>query len=143
MLLFSTKKKKQQQQQQKKKQTEKHLNSLKAGLKIHKGNTKYMTNHADSEDILTDQEKNEEVTEYLGQATYLKDTTKEEIYARSEQRGAVFDKTRKYSKIDNFPFHSFKKKKVMYKCVLPTMNYGCQTWSLNKQLTNKLRTAQR
>ena len=23
------------------------------------------------------------------------------------------------------------------------MAYGCQTWSLNKQLTNKLRTAQR
>ena len=31
----------------------------------------------------------------------------------------------------------------MDQCVLPTMTYGCQTWSLNKQLTNKLRTAQR
>ena len=27
--------------------------------------------------------------------------------------------------------------------VLPTMTYGCQTWSLNIQLTNKLRTAQK
>ena len=26
---------------------------------------------------------------------------------------------------------------------LATMTYGCQTWSLNKQMTNKLRTAQR
>ena len=39
------------------KQMEKHLNnlnseSLKVGLKIHEGKTKYMTNHADSEDIL-------------------------------------------------------------------------------------------
>ena len=37
----------------------KHLNrlnseSLKVGLKIHKGKTKYMTNHADSEDIIID-----------------------------------------------------------------------------------------
>ena len=24
---------------------------------------------------------------------------------------------------------------VMDQCVLPTMTYGCQTWSLNKQLT--------
>ena len=71
------------------KQMEKHLNnlnseSLKVGLKIHKGNTKYMTNHADSEDILTDQQNMEKVTEfkYLGQSTHLKDTTKEEIYAR-------------------------------------------------------------
>ena len=61
---------------------EKHLNnlnseSLKVGLKIHKGKTKYMTNHADSEDILIDQQKIEKVTEfkYLGQTTHLKDTT--------------------------------------------------------------------
>ena len=41
------------------KQMEKHLNSLnskslKVGFKIHKGKTKYMTNHADSKDILID-----------------------------------------------------------------------------------------
>ena len=45
------------------KQMENHLNnlnseSLKVGLKMHKGKTKYMTNHADSEDILIDQQKN-------------------------------------------------------------------------------------
>ena len=34
------------------------LNSLKVGLKEHKGKTKYMINHVDSEDILTDQDKN-------------------------------------------------------------------------------------
>ena len=44
------------------KQMEKHLNnlnseSLKVGLKIHKGKTKYMTNQVDSEDILIDQPK--------------------------------------------------------------------------------------
>ena len=44
------------------KQMEKHLNSrnsesLKVGLKIHKGKTTYLTNHADSEEILIDQQK--------------------------------------------------------------------------------------
>ena len=34
-------------------------------------------------------------------------------------------------------------KQVMDQCVLPTMTCGCQAWSLYKQLTNKLRTAQR
>ena len=34
------------------------------------------------------------------------------------------------------------KKQVMDQCILPTMTYGCQTWSLNKQMTNKLRTTQ-
>ena len=27
------------------------------------------------------------------------------------------------------------KKQVMDQCILPTMTYGCQTWSLNKQMT--------
>ena len=38
--------------------------SLKVGLKIHKGKTKYMTNYADSEDILIGQQKIEKVTEF-------------------------------------------------------------------------------
>ena len=81
------------------KQMEKHLNnlnseSLKVGLKIHKGKTKYMTNHADSEDILIDQPKIEKVTEfkYLGQTTHLKDTTKKEIYARIRAAWSCFGK---------------------------------------------------
>ena len=105
--------------------------------------TKYMANHADSEDILI--KKKFKVTDfkYLGQNTHLKDTAKEEIYARIRAACVCFGKkkSRKYSKRDNSPFHS--KKQVMDQCVLLTMTYGCQTWSLNKQLTNKLRTAQR
>ena len=100
------------------KQMEKQLNnvnseSLKVGLKIHKGKTKYMTKHADSEDILTDQQKIEKVTEfkYLGQNTHLKDTTKEEIYARIKAAWSCFGKKKpkEISKINNYPFH-FKKK---------------------------------
>ena len=50
------------------KQMEKRLNSLsseslKVDLKIQKGKTKYMTSHADSEDVLMDQQKIEKVTE--------------------------------------------------------------------------------
>ena len=66
------------------KQMEKHLSSLsseslKVGLEIHKGKTNDMANHADSENIPIDQQKIEKVTEfkYLGQATHLKDTTKQ------------------------------------------------------------------
>ena len=39
---------------------------------------------------------------------HLKDTTKKKYMPGSEQRGAVLEKkqkTRKYSKIDNSPFH--------------------------------------
>ena len=80
---------------------------------------------------------------YLGQTTHLRDTTKEEIYARIRAAWSCFGKKtpRKYSKIDNSPL--LLKKQVMDQCVLPIMTYGCQTWPLNKQMTNKLRTAQR
>ena len=81
------------------KQMEKHMNnlnseSMKVGLKIHKGKTKYMTNDADSEDILIGQQKIEKVTEfkYHGQTTHLKDTIKEEIYARIRAVWSCFGK---------------------------------------------------
>ena len=37
----------------------------------------------------------------------------------------------------------FKPIQVIDQCVLQTVIYGCQTWSLNRQMINKLRTAQR
>ena len=82
-------------------------------LKIHKGKTKYMTNHADSEDILIDQQNIEKVTEfkYLGQTTHPKDITKKEIYGRIRAAWSCFEKkknkqkTRKCSKINYCPFH--------------------------------------
>ena len=130
------------------KQMEKHLNnlnseSLKVGLKIHKGKTKYMTNNADSEDILIGQQKIEKVTEfkYLGQTTHLKDTTKEEIYARIRAGWSCFGKNKEILQDKQLPISL--KKQVMDQCILPTMTYGCQIWSLNKQMTNKLRTSQK
>ena len=117
--------------------------SMKVGLKIHKGKTKYMTNYADSEDILIGQQKIEKVTEfkYLGQTTHLKDTTKEQIYARIRAAWSCFGKNKEILQDKQLPISL--KKQVMDQCILPTMTYGCQTWSLNKQMTNKLRTAQR
>ena len=35
------------------------------------------------------------------------------------------------------------KKKVMDQCILPTMTYGCQTWSLTKETKRKIQTTQR
>ena len=82
MLLFSTNKSKTNGKKKPLRQSE--LRKSESWPKIHKGKTKHMTNHTDSEDILTDQEKIEKVKEfkYLGQTTHLEDTTKEEIYAR-------------------------------------------------------------
>ena len=103
--------------------------------------TKYMT---------TDQEKIEKVTKfkYPGQTTHLKDTTKEEIYARiraawkclktNKQRNKEIlqDKQLPISQKSNKKPQQQQQqqqqkpndnntKQVMDQCVLPTMTYGC------------------
>ena len=138
---FQRNKKTKKQMEKKLKQSE--LKSLKVGLKRHQGKTKYMTNQADSEDILIDRQKTEKVTEfkYLGHTTHLKDTTKEEFYARIRAAWSSFGKNKEILQDRQLPISL--RKQVMDQCIMPTMTYGCQTWSLNKQKTIKLRTAQR
>ena len=58
----------------------------------------------------------------------------------SEQRGAILEK-KEILQDRQLPISL--KRQVMDQCVLTAMTYGCQTWSLNKQLTNKLTTDQR
>ena len=86
-----------------------------------------MTNHADSEAILIDQEKVEKVTEfkYLGQTTHLKDTTKEEIYVRIREAWSCFWKKSEILLHRQLPISL--KKQVINQCVLPTMTYDSQT----------------
>ena len=142
MLLFPTK--------QQNKWEKKHLNSLnsdilKVGLKTNEGKTKYMTNHAGSEDMLTDQEKNEEVTEfkYLGQTTHKRPYKRRNLCQDQSSMELFWGKKTPKEIPQDRKLPISLKKQVMDQCVLPAMTYGCQTWSLNKQLTNKLKTAQR
>ena len=118
-------------------------NSKNIGLKMHKGKTKYMTNFQNDQEIHIDSEKIEEVTnyKYLGQTTYLKDTTKEEVTCRIRAGWSCFGKNREIFQDDKMPLSL--KRQVFDQCVLPTMTYGCQTWSLTKATTQRLRTAQR
>ncbi|GFR89505.1 endonuclease-reverse transcriptase [Elysia marginata] len=74
--------------------------SLESGLQMHKGRTKYMVNFESHENIQIDKEKIEEVPnyKYLGQTTYLKETTKEEVACRIRAGWYCFGKNR-----ENFP----------------------------------------
>ena len=63
------------------------------------------------------------------------------IYARIRAAWSCFGKNKEILQDKQLPISL--KKQVMDQCILPTMTYGCQTWSLNKQMTNRLRTAQR
>ena len=77
------------------------------GLKIHKGKTKYTTNHADSEEIL-DQQEIEKVTEfkYLGQNTHHKRHYKGRNICQDQSSTAVwscFGKKKKQQQQGNTP----------------------------------------
>ena len=67
-----------------------------------------MTNHVDSEDILTDQqkiEKSDRIQIPRTNHTPERQPLKKKYMPESEQRGDVLEKTRKYSRINNSPFH--------------------------------------
>ena len=71
--------------------------SLKAGLKAHKGKTKYITNHADGEDILVDQQKLKkwQNSNTSDKPHTLKTLQKKKYMPGSEQSGAVLEKKKK------------------------------------------------
>ena len=55
------------------------------GLKMHKGKTKFMINYPNQDSLCIENEEIEKVEhyKYLGQTTYLRETTKEEIKCKN------------------------------------------------------------
>ena len=117
--------------------------SLKVGLKIHKGNTKVMTNIDTTDNIQIDGTEVEKVTnyKYQGQTIAMENRTMQQVSIRIKAGWSVFGKYRKIFLDRHLPLSL--KRKVFNQCVLPAMTYGRQTWSLAKALVKKLETSQR
>ena len=64
------------------------------GLKMHKGKTKFMINYPNQDSLCIENEEIEKVEhyKYLGQTTYLRETTKEEIKCRIRTGWSCFEK---------------------------------------------------
>ena len=112
--------------------------SLKIGLKIHKGKTKLMKNIDTTDNI---QMKGTEIEKYLGQNIAMENSTKQEDSIRTKAGWSVFGKYRETFLDKHLPMSL--KRKVFNQCVLPAITYRCQTWSLTKALVKKLETSQR
>ena len=117
--------------------------SLKIGLKIHKGKTKFMTNIGTTDNIQINGTEIEKVTnyKYLGQTIAMENSTKQEVSIRIKAGWSVCGKYREIFLDRHLPMSL--KRKVFNQCVLPAITYGCQTWSLTKALVKKLETSQR
>ena len=113
------------------------------GLQIHRGKTKYMSNQATTRPVKIGEEPIEKVPKYtyLGQNTTFQNRTSEEISIRIRNAWFSFGKYKEIFQDEKLPLTL--KRKVYDQCILPVMTYGCQTWTLTKQLANKIETAQR
>ena len=76
---------------------------------------------------------------YLGQTIAMENRTKQEVSIRIKAGWSVFDKYREIFLEMYLPMSL--KRKVFSQRVLPTMTYGCQTWSLTKAIVKKLETS--
>ena len=110
---------------------------------MHKGKTKFMINYPNQDSLCIKNEEIEKVEhyKYLGQTTYLGETTKEEIKCRIRTGWSCFGRNREVFLDEKLPISL--RRQVFDQCVLPSMTYGCQPWSLSKAMGQKLRTAQR
>ena len=117
--------------------------SLKIGLKIHKGKTRFMTNIDTTDNIKINGTEIEKVTnyKYLGQTIAMENSTKQDVSIRIKAGWSVFGKYRETFLDRHLPMSL--KRKVFNQCALPAMTYGCQTWSLTKTLVKKPETSQR
>ena len=117
--------------------------SKKVGLKIHRGKTKFMTNFATTQKIEIEGIEIEKVEQYkyLGQTIALEDRTANEVQLRIKAGWAVFGKYKEIFQNKEIPI--CLKRKVFNQCIIPTMTYGCQTWSLTKDIVNKMEVCQR
>ena len=129
------------------KDMEVQLNSLnkeskKIGLKIHKGKTKFMTNFQTNESIVVENDEIERVDsyKYLGQTVKMEDNTREEVLIRIKAGWSCFGRYKDILCDKKLPL--ILRRRVFNMCVLPTMTYGCETWTTTKYLEQKLRTAQ-
>ena len=82
-------------------QMESQMNTLNnisktVGLKMHKGKTKFMINYPNQDSLCIENEEIEKVEhyKYLGQTTYLKETTKEEIKCKIRNGWGCFGRNR-------------------------------------------------
>ncbi|XP_045491132.1 uncharacterized protein LOC123691006 [Colias croceus] len=115
--------------------------SRKVGLTMNITKTKIMTNATESPIILNSKpiEYVKEYT-YLGQQISINNVMSKEIDTRIGLAWKSHWRLKEIMK--NEETNVYIKKKLFNTCVLPVLTYGCQTWSLTKAQTSKIRTCQ-
>ena len=93
-----------------------------------------MTSHADSEDK-EKHWKSDRIQIPRKKQTSQRSYKRRNLYQNQSSVELFWKKNKEM--LQDRQLHISMKKQVLGQCVLPTMTYGCQTWSLNKQLIDK------
>ena len=120
------------------------IESKQRGLKINMSKTKILRNkHVDQRQVLIQGNKIEEAHSYiyLGQRISLMETDIESEVNRRIQAGWKSFHDHKTVLKANIPLSL--KRKLYNQCILPTMTYGSETWSMTKAIQRRLASAQR
>jgi hypothetical protein len=120
--------------------------SLRVGLRMNMSKTKVMANvSGNSNSIITvGNEKLEAVDQYvyLGHMlSFDKEHQRKEISRRIQLGWAAFNRLVDILKPADVP--QCLKTRLFNQCVLPTMTYGAETWTLTHEAVHKIRVAQR
>lgn len=112
-----------------------------AGLHMNMSKTKILSNAPQSKKFVTEETEIERVDEikYLGQIISLNDKNEKEIKNRI---GLGWKKFWSLGHILKGKFQNKHKIDIMNACVLPTITYGAQTWTLTQKEKTKLRVTQ-
>lgn len=118
------------------------LNDLgkEAGLNINMTKTKILTKDLNSE-IKIDGKKIETVPEiiYLGQLITFNNRTENEINRRIT---LTWKKYWSLKHIFKGPFSDSHKSTIFNSCIVPTLSYGSQSWTITKKIEKRLQTTQ-
>lgn len=115
--------------------------SIKAGLSMNLTKTKIMSNSTNIEIKINDEViEYVQVYIYLGQLISQEDCMQKEIERRIANTWKRFWSLSEVMKNKDMPIK--QKRKVFNMCILPCLLYGCQTWALTEELSNKLKICQ-
>lgn len=117
------------------------IESERVGLKLNPEKTRMMTNGEKTEIKIGNTEVNyTDEYIYLGQLITHKEPMREEVNRR------IANSWRRYwslkEAMKDKQLHNNIKGKLFNTCILPVLMYGCQSWTLTREMTNRLATCQ-
>ncbi|CAG4955332.1 unnamed protein product [Parnassius apollo] len=117
------------------------IESERVGLKLNLEKTRVMTNGEKTTIRIRNTEINyTDEYIYLGQLITQKEPMREEVKRRITNSRRRYWSLREAMK--DKQLHINIKSKLLNTCVLPVLMYGCQSWTLTREMTNRLATCQ-